>query len=1576
MNDIAAIVKSLVGQVFAVSLDGLKRQIFEGERLLMGEQLLTGLGGEVTLQLASGEVINVGQNSGWQAAPVANQATDDTTDPTAGLEQALAAGFDPTTDLEAPAAGPGAGGGTGGAAGGGHSFVLLDETGQQLDPTVGFETAGLGLAGQTVDEETAAATADAVVTEGIGDPVAPPVNTAPAAQADAFTINEDGSISIDALSNDSDLDGDTLTITAVEGQTIAEGSSISVNNGTVTLTSGQLVFTPDSNYNGPVSFSYTISDGIASSTASITGTVTPVNDAPIAVDDSLTATEDTPVIFTAAQLTGNDTDTEGSPLTINSVTSGSNGSAALNANGTVTFTPNANFKGSADFTYTVTDGQLTSNVATATVTVGAVNDPTTFGGDTAGSAAEDTSITGTLTVTDADGLTDGTYFTVTGNASNGTASINAANGAWTYTPNADYNGADSFTVTVTDDANNTTTQVINLTVSPVADIVADTLTTTENNAVTANVLTGTNGASADNFEGTPILTSVTNGANGSVTFTAGGAVTYTPNANFNGADSFTYTVTSGGVTESTTVNVNVANPTIGTVEPGAPSVTDDNVNEGQTLTFNVSINGTSTAPVSYALTLGGTATAGSDYNATLTNATFTNGVTYNSVTGLVTVPAGVTGFAVSVPTLTDTVSGEPVETVILSIGGVSGTGGIIDTTAAPTIGGIEPGAVGPAGDTVNEGDKLVFNVSVTGTSTTATTFAFALGGGTATAGSDYTNAPTFSNGVTYNSVAGTISVPAGVTSFSVTVPTLTDSVFEGPVNETVPLAIGGVSATGGIIDTTSTPTIRIIGPGTFSPAGDPAGDTVIEGDNLVFNVSVTGTSTTATTFAFALGGGTATAGSDFTNTPTLSNGVAYNSVAGTISLPPGVTSFTVTVPTLTDSVFEGPINETVPLTIGGVSATGGIIDTTAAPRISTISSPTANEGSDLVYDITLSNASSSTTSLAYSLGGGSANPTDLGTPTFSNGVTLVGGNLIVPAGVTRFSLTLPTADDAFIEPTETVPLTIGGVNATGSITDNDVTSPTLSISTIGQWTFNEGSGATTNNQYLNKIGSLADDNISGGSNLPSFASPSRNATAGNNLNFQDAGDRVNIDKSVTQPLMGTATLAFWINTTQQGGGNGAGNSWSLPTVIGSEQNGGTNDIQWGAINNEGKIGFGIGNVAGVYSTSIINNGTWQHIAITRNATTKLVEIYVNGVREASGSPSDPGFTATINKLVSIGASNNFSNNASASDIADTRYFNGQLDDLRIYSGVLTQSQITAIRNVESGFHDTALANDGGNLKFSLTPGNYASLAISGLEAGMVISDGTQSVSASGDQQTINLTGWNLSSLSISNTGTASATLAITATNTVAGDSASTTSYLTIANGQSVLTNGTGGPDTLTGSNGADLIRGGEGNDNINGGSGNDRIEGGNGNDTLLGDAGNDVIFGGAGNDFLVGGSGNDTLWGGNGADTFAWQLNNTGQDVIKDFKPSEGDCIDLRDLLQGENEGNILNFLRVDTSTSTLLVSRNGVLNTSGDNADVTIRLENDHNPVNVNPGNLSQVDLVNSLIAGADPIIKVDHTL
>ncbi|WP_155500315.1 immunoglobulin-like domain-containing protein, partial [Pseudomonas monteilii] len=164
----------------------------------------------------------------------------------------------------------------------------------------------------------------------------------------------------------------------------------------------------------------------------------------------------------------------------------------------------------------------------------------------------------------------------------------------------------------------------------------------------------------------------------------------------------------------------------------------------------------------------------------------------------------------------------------------------------------------------------------------------------------------------------------------------------------------------------------------------------------------------------------------------------------------------------------------------------------------------------------------------------------------------------------------------------------------------------------------------------------------------------------------------------------------------------------------------------------------------------------------------------------------------------------------------------------------------------------------------------------------------------------------------------------------------------------------------------DISGANDGSDTLMGGAGNDIIFGQGGNDYLDGGKGNDILLGGSGNDTLIGGQGNDILIGGSGADLFVWKAGDVGNDVIKDFKASEGDRLDLRDLLQGETASTIDNYLKITTTadgTSTLQVSTEGKLNAGG-SADVTIKLEG------VNWSNTT----VNSLISGADPTIKVDH--
>ena len=133
------------------------------------------------------------------------------------------------------------------------------------------------------------------------------------------------------------------------------------------------------------------------------------------------------------------------------------------SSGAWSYAPNNNFSGNDSFTVTATDDS--GNTTTQVISVTVVNTVTTFGGDTSGSGSG--TITGTLTASDPEGLTDGSIFTVSTQPSNGSAMINASSGVWHYFPSSYpsfQSGNDSFTVTATDDAGNATTQVISVTV--------------------------------------------------------------------------------------------------------------------------------------------------------------------------------------------------------------------------------------------------------------------------------------------------------------------------------------------------------------------------------------------------------------------------------------------------------------------------------------------------------------------------------------------------------------------------------------------------------------------------------------------------------------------------------------------------------------------------------------------------------------------------------------------------------------------------------------------------------------------------------------------------------------------------------------------------------------------------------------------------------------------------------------------------------------------------------------------------------------------------------------------------------
>ena len=371
------------------------------------------------------------------------------------------------------------------------------------------------------------------------------VNDAPVAVADTASTVEDTPVTIGVLGNDSDVDGDPLSVT-----------SASATNGSVAIgAGGSLTYTPNADFFGTDTISYTISDGAGgTATGSVAVSVGAANDAPVAVADTATTAEDTAVTITVL---GNDTDVDGDPLSVTSA-SATNGTVVVETDGSLSYTPNADFSGTDTITYEVSDGAGGTATGSVAVSVGAANDAPVAEEDTA-STTEDTAVTIDVLGNDTD--LDGDPLSVTSaSATNGTVVV-AADGSLTYTPEADFNGTDTITYEISDGAGGTATGSVAVSVGAINDAPVaedDTASTLVDTAVTIDVL----GNDTDVDEDLLTVTSAT-APNGTVVVEADGSLTYTPNAAFTGADVISYEISDGaGGTASASVAVDVLAPPV------------------------------------------------------------------------------------------------------------------------------------------------------------------------------------------------------------------------------------------------------------------------------------------------------------------------------------------------------------------------------------------------------------------------------------------------------------------------------------------------------------------------------------------------------------------------------------------------------------------------------------------------------------------------------------------------------------------------------------------------------------------------------------------------------------------------------------------------------------------------------------------------------------------------------------------------------------------------------------------------------------------------------------------------------
>ncbi|MFM2611494.1 Calx-beta domain-containing protein [Vibrio campbellii] len=555
--------------------------------------------------------------------------------------------------------------------------------------------------------------------------------------------------------------------------------------------------------------------------------------------------------------------------------------------------------------------------------------------------------------------------------------------------------------------------------------------------------------------------------------------------------------------------------------PTVVSISSTTVNEGDPATLYVTMSNASTTDTVVSMTLAdGTADGGVDYTNTQVTITYadssTEVVAVNPDGSFdVTVLANDTTYSITVSTTDDDLFEGP-ETFTLSgatavqTTPAEGTGTIVDDGSGP---GPDPDDDRPtvasiSSTTVNEGDPATLDVTMSNASTTDIVVSMTLADGTADGGVDYTDtqvtityADSSTEVVTVNPDGSfDVTVPANDTTYSITVSTTDDDLFEGPETFT----LSGATA---VQTTPAEGTGTIVDDGS-GPGPDPDDDrptvasisstTVNEGDSATLDVTMSNASTTDTVVSMTLADGTADGGVDYTDTQvTITYADSSTEVVAVnpdgsfdVTVPANDTTYSVTVSTTDDDLFEGP--ET--FTLSGATAvqtapaegTGTIVDDGSGPgpdpdddrpTVASISSTTVNEGDPATLDVTMSNASTTDTVVSMTLDDGTADggvdyTNTQVTVTYADSSTEVvavnpDGSFAVtmPAMDTTFSVTMETLNDDIYEGDETFTLSgstsVQTTPAIGTVTIDDETDRP-SVADITDIQVTEGEDATFN----------------------------------------------------------------------------------------------------------------------------------------------------------------------------------------------------------------------------------------------------------------------------------------------------------------------------------------------------------------------------------------------------------------------------------------------------------------------------------------------------------------------------------
>jgi len=374
-------------------------------------------------------------------------------------------------------------------------------------------------------------------------------NLPPTISAIADTTSDEDVAKLVAFTiGDDETPAQNLVVTATSSNTVlAPNANLTLGGSGANRT---LTVTPAANQSGMTTITITVKDAAnAQTTETFDITFNPVNDAPAANAQSVSATEDTPKAIT---LTG--TDLEGSDLTYTVVTGPTHGTLSGTAPN-LTYTPDPNYAGGDTFTFKVNDGALDSSVATVTITVSAVNDAPSANAQSV-STAEDMPKAIILTGMDIDSA--GLSYLIVTPPMHGTLSGTAPN--LTYTPDPHYHGADDFAFKVNDGALDSDPATVSITISPVNDVpttVADAYVLGADSSLFGNVL-----FNDSDIDGDVITAALASGpAHGTVALAADGSFTYAPGPSFAGSDTFAYQASDGNLTSAAvTVTIAAATP--------------------------------------------------------------------------------------------------------------------------------------------------------------------------------------------------------------------------------------------------------------------------------------------------------------------------------------------------------------------------------------------------------------------------------------------------------------------------------------------------------------------------------------------------------------------------------------------------------------------------------------------------------------------------------------------------------------------------------------------------------------------------------------------------------------------------------------------------------------------------------------------------------------------------------------------------------------------------------------------------------------------------------------------------------